>query len=223
MAARARARSRECTDGGAPARGAHPRGDVGVSVLRDRAAEDAVRAGMADRRSGDAAWIVPRARRRTTRSRCTRSDACTRRSPNASNACLTSCSAVLISIAVSGRGCRADVLSHLHGISRLRAAMIGDALVERHLAVEEDGVYRCAHPLIARVVSDALGDDSPPRGASRASRSHWSSLPRTARWSADPGRDRASRRAGRRARARVPVRDAGGRGVRRRAGPTRKR
>ena len=65
--------------------------------------------------------------------------------------------AVLISIAVSARGCRADVLSHVHGISRLRAAANGDALVERHLAIEEDGVYRCAHPVIARVVSDALG------------------------------------------------------------------
>jgi DNA-binding SARP family transcriptional activator len=64
---------------------------------------------------------------------------------------------VLISIAVSTRGCRADVLSHVHGFSRLRAAVAGDALVERHLAVEEDGVYRCAHPVIARVVSDALG------------------------------------------------------------------
>jgi DNA-binding SARP family transcriptional activator len=64
---------------------------------------------------------------------------------------------VLMSIAVSARGCRADVLSHVHGISRLRAAVAGDALVERHLAVEEDGVYRCAHPVIARVVSDALG------------------------------------------------------------------
>jgi len=64
---------------------------------------------------------------------------------------------VLISIAVSARGCRADVLSHIHGISRLRAAAIGDALVERHLTVEDDGVYRCAHPVIARVVSDALG------------------------------------------------------------------
>jgi predicted ATPase len=65
--------------------------------------------------------------------------------------------AVLISIAVSARGCRVDVLSHMHGISRLRAAANGDALVERHLALEEDGVYRCAHPVIARVVSDALG------------------------------------------------------------------
>jgi hypothetical protein len=45
----------------------------------------------------------------------------------------------------------------MHGISRLRAAAACDALVERHLAVEEDGVYRCAHPIIARVVSDGLG------------------------------------------------------------------
>jgi DNA-binding SARP family transcriptional activator len=66
-------------------------------------------------------------------------------------------SGVLIAIAVSQRGCRADVLSHVHGISRLRAAFAGDALVERHLAVEDDGVYRCAHPFIARVVSNALG------------------------------------------------------------------
>ena len=66
-------------------------------------------------------------------------------------------SAVLISMAVSTHGCRTHVLSHLHGFSRLRAAAAGDALVERHLVVEEDGVYRCAHPVIARVVSDALG------------------------------------------------------------------
>jgi predicted ATPase len=60
--------------------------------------------------------------------------------------------ALLVSIAVAGRGCRTDALSHLHGISRLHAAALGDALVERHLAVEEDGVYRCAHPIIANVV-----------------------------------------------------------------------
>jgi DNA-binding SARP family transcriptional activator len=59
---------------------------------------------------------------------------------------------LLVSIAVAGRGCRTDALSHLHGISRLHAAALGDALVERHLAVEEDGVYRCAHPIIASVV-----------------------------------------------------------------------
>jgi DNA-binding SARP family transcriptional activator len=64
--------------------------------------------------------------------------------------------AVLISVASAGRGCRADVLSHLHGISRLHAAMLGDALVERHLVVEDDGAYRCAHPTIAAVVRARL-------------------------------------------------------------------
>jgi DNA-binding SARP family transcriptional activator len=64
--------------------------------------------------------------------------------------------ALLITIASSGRGCRADVLSHVHGISRLHAAMVGDALVERHLVVEEDGRYRCAHPTIAAVVRARL-------------------------------------------------------------------
>ena len=64
---------------------------------------------------------------------------------------------VLISIAVSTRGCRTDVLSHMHGISRLRAAAIGDALVERHLVIEENGAYRCAHPVIGRVMVDELG------------------------------------------------------------------
>ena len=64
--------------------------------------------------------------------------------------------AVLISIASAGRGCRADLLSHLHGISRLHAAMLGDALVERHLVIEEDGAYVCAHPTIAAVVRARL-------------------------------------------------------------------
>ena len=64
--------------------------------------------------------------------------------------------AVLITIAAAGRGCRAETLSHVHGISRLHAAMLADALVERHLVVEEDGVYRCAHPTIAAVVRARL-------------------------------------------------------------------
>jgi DNA-binding SARP family transcriptional activator len=64
--------------------------------------------------------------------------------------------AVLISIASAGRGCRADVLSHLHGISRLHAAMLGDSLVERHLVAEDEGVYRCAHPTIGAVVRARL-------------------------------------------------------------------
>ena len=64
--------------------------------------------------------------------------------------------AVLITVACAGRGCRAEVLSHVHGISRLRAATLGDALVERHLVVDDDGVYRCAHPTIAAVVRTRL-------------------------------------------------------------------
>jgi predicted ATPase len=64
--------------------------------------------------------------------------------------------ALLITIAVAAHGCRTDTLSHVHGVSRLRAAMLGDALVERHLVTESDGVYACAHPIIARVVRDGL-------------------------------------------------------------------
>jgi predicted ATPase len=62
---------------------------------------------------------------------------------------------VLITIAVAG-GCRTEVLSHVHGISRLHAAAVGDALADRRLVVEEGGVYRCAHPVIAHVVRDGL-------------------------------------------------------------------
>jgi DNA-binding SARP family transcriptional activator len=65
---------------------------------------------------------------------------------------------VLITIAVAGAGCRPDVLSHVHGISRLHAAWVSDALAERRLVVEQGGVYRCAHPVIAHVVRDGLTD-----------------------------------------------------------------
>jgi hypothetical protein len=63
---------------------------------------------------------------------------------------------VLITIAVAGAGCPADVLSHVHGISRLHAAAVGDALVDRRLVVEEGGAYRCTHPVIAQVVREGL-------------------------------------------------------------------
>lgn len=63
---------------------------------------------------------------------------------------------ILLTIAVAGTGCRASVLSHVHGISRLRAAALADELAERRLVQEEDGIYRCAHPVIARVVRDGL-------------------------------------------------------------------
>lgn len=63
---------------------------------------------------------------------------------------------MLISVAVSGRGCDSEVLSHLHGISRLHAAARADALIERHLVDDDGGVYRCAHPVIATMVREGL-------------------------------------------------------------------
>jgi predicted ATPase len=63
---------------------------------------------------------------------------------------------LLITIAIAGAGCRPEVLSHVHGISRLHAAAVSDALVDRRLLVEEGGLYRCAHPVIAHVVRDGL-------------------------------------------------------------------
>jgi DNA-binding SARP family transcriptional activator len=63
---------------------------------------------------------------------------------------------LLITIAIAGAGCRTEVLSQVHGISRLHAAALADALVDRRLLVEEGGLYRCAHPVIAHVVRDGL-------------------------------------------------------------------
>ena len=65
--------------------------------------------------------------------------------------------ALLLTIAASGHGCEASLLSYVHGISRLRAAHTTDALAERHLVAEADGTYRCAHALIADVVLDSVG------------------------------------------------------------------
>ncbi len=61
---------------------------------------------------------------------------------------------LLMTVAVAGSGGRPEVLSHVHGISRLRAAAMADSLVERRLVVEDGGVYRCAHPVIAHVVRE---------------------------------------------------------------------
>lgn len=65
---------------------------------------------------------------------------------------------VLVTIAVSGTGCHAGVLSHVHGISRLYAASLGDALVDRRMVAEHGGVYRCAHRIIEAGVSGRLTD-----------------------------------------------------------------
>jgi DNA-binding SARP family transcriptional activator len=64
---------------------------------------------------------------------------------------------VLITLSVSGgAGCRPEILSHVHGISRLHAASVCDSLVDRRLVVEDGGSYRAAHPVIAHVVRDGL-------------------------------------------------------------------
>jgi DNA-binding SARP family transcriptional activator len=55
---------------------------------------------------------------------------------------------LLASVATAGRPVRTEVLSRLHGFSRLRVAALADALVERHLLDEDDGLYRPAHPII---------------------------------------------------------------------------
>jgi DNA-binding SARP family transcriptional activator len=58
--------------------------------------------------------------------------------------------------ALYGRSCRPALLSHVHGISRLRASALCDELVERLLLREDDGQYCCAHPVIASVVRGML-------------------------------------------------------------------
>jgi hypothetical protein len=63
---------------------------------------------------------------------------------------------ILMTVALAGSGCTPEVLSHVHGISRLHSAALGDALVDRRLLLEEAGVYRCAHPVIGHVVRDGL-------------------------------------------------------------------
>jgi DNA-binding SARP family transcriptional activator len=63
---------------------------------------------------------------------------------------------LLITAAVAGFGCGTEVLSHVHGISRLHAAALADALVDRRLLVEDAGAYRCAHPVIGQVVRSGL-------------------------------------------------------------------
>ncbi len=64
--------------------------------------------------------------------------------------------ALLLTVAASGSGCHTSLLSYVHGISRLRAAHICDALVERHLVVETNGHYVCAHTVIANVALDSM-------------------------------------------------------------------
>lgn len=63
---------------------------------------------------------------------------------------------LLAVVAVAGRGGSSHVISHVLGMSRLRAAALADSLVDRRLLAQEGGGYRCAHPVIQDVVRGAL-------------------------------------------------------------------
>lgn len=63
---------------------------------------------------------------------------------------------LMVTVAVAGRGASAHLLSLVHGISRLRVAALADELVGRRLLLEEDGVYRCAHPIVQETVRNEL-------------------------------------------------------------------
>ena len=63
---------------------------------------------------------------------------------------------VAATIAVAGRPVGIEVLSHIHGMSRLRLAALTEALIERHLVEEGEGAYRMAHPLLGAVVRAEL-------------------------------------------------------------------
>ncbi|MEP7325615.1 MAG: AAA family ATPase [Gemmatimonadota bacterium] len=63
---------------------------------------------------------------------------------------------MLATVVLAGQSCETDLLSHVHGISRLHVAMLCDELASRRLLIEGGGVYRSAHALIAEVVHDEL-------------------------------------------------------------------
>jgi DNA-binding SARP family transcriptional activator len=65
--------------------------------------------------------------------------------------------ALLATIAAHDHGCQADVLAHVHGMSRLRIAALSEALERRFLVGEPDGRYECAHPIIGSVVLTSMG------------------------------------------------------------------
>ena len=63
---------------------------------------------------------------------------------------------LLATVVLAGQSCETDLLSHVHGISRLHVATLCDELVGRRLLIESGGVHRAAHALIAEVVHDEL-------------------------------------------------------------------
>jgi hypothetical protein len=63
---------------------------------------------------------------------------------------------VLVTVAMARRPMPLGVLSHVHGLSRLRAAALGDALIERHLLRAEESAYRAAHSTLGAVIRGGL-------------------------------------------------------------------
>ncbi len=63
---------------------------------------------------------------------------------------------LLATVTLASPTCETDLLSHVHSISRLQVATLCEELVTRRLAIEEDGVYRVAHGLIAEAVRREL-------------------------------------------------------------------
>jgi predicted ATPase len=63
---------------------------------------------------------------------------------------------LLAVVAVTGRRTSTHLISHVLGMSRLRAAALADSLVDRRLLAQEGGGYHCAHPVIQDVVRAGL-------------------------------------------------------------------
>ena len=63
---------------------------------------------------------------------------------------------VLVTVAMARRPVPLGVLTLVHGMSRLRAAALGDALIERHLLRAEGDAYCPAHPTIGAVIRGGL-------------------------------------------------------------------
>lgn len=64
---------------------------------------------------------------------------------------------LLMTIAAHDHGCSTDVLSHVHGMSRLRISSLCGALEQRFLVSESGERYTCAHPIITSVVLTSIG------------------------------------------------------------------
>jgi DNA-binding SARP family transcriptional activator len=63
---------------------------------------------------------------------------------------------LLATVVLAGQFCEPDLLSLVHGISRLHVASLCDELVGRRLLTEATGSYRPAHSLVADVVHEEL-------------------------------------------------------------------